>query len=79
MARYMLLLPEVEVIPIAAPSVLVRPQRRFGQAGPEEGTNDWQTAWDRADTVLTVPGNHFSIMEEGAETTARAVLGWLGS
>jgi thioesterase domain-containing protein len=79
MARYMLLLPEVEVVPIAAPSVLVRPQDRFGQARPEEGANDWRTAWDRADTVLTVPGNHFSLMEEGAETTARAVLGWLGS
>jgi thioesterase domain-containing protein len=79
MARYMLLLPEVEVVPIGAPSVLVRPEDRFGQVRPEEGANEWRTAWDRADTVLTVPGNHFSLMEEGAETTARAVLGWLGS
>ncbi|WP_284748673.1 type I polyketide synthase [Amycolatopsis sp. RTGN1] len=38
---------------------------------------EWQTHWDTADTVVDVPGNHFTMVEDHAVTTAETVRGWL--
>jgi hypothetical protein len=39
---------------------------------------EWQTAWESSrTTVLDSAGNHFSIMEDHAEETARVVEEWL--
>ncbi|TDT97687.1 acyl transferase domain-containing protein [Streptomyces sp. 846.5] len=65
---------------LAAPVVLVRPTEApvtVEQAGllrPEE----WQSSWDKATKVVDVVGNHFTMMESHAGTTAEAVLTWLG-
>ncbi|MEV7107937.1 type I polyketide synthase [Streptomyces atroolivaceus] len=45
----------------------------------ESSSEDWQTTWSLANTVTTVPGDHFSLIEQGAETTAAVVENWLGS
>lgn len=37
-----------------------------------------QTRLDGVSAVVDVPGNHFSMMDEHAETTTRAVHDWLG-
>ncbi|WP_409462971.1 beta-ketoacyl synthase N-terminal-like domain-containing protein [Amycolatopsis sp. GA6-003] len=80
LARYLEVLPEVVLPEIAAPSLLVRPEDRFD--APEAGTEDseaWRTAWSLADETAVVPGDHFSLVEDSSETTARAVEEWLGS
>ncbi|NUR58762.1 MAG: alpha/beta fold hydrolase [Catenulispora sp.] len=81
MARYMELLPWVRPGAISAPSVLLRPERRLPSAlGNATGSGDpdaWRTNWRRADTVRTVSGDHFSIVAEDAESTARAIAEWL--
>ncbi|HEX6352600.1 type I polyketide synthase [Actinophytocola sp.] len=76
MARYLNLLPDVEVSDIEVPTLLVRPQERFGDAEPSTA---WQTTWSHADTVVTVPGDHFSLVEANAAETAAAIQDWLGS
>nr|WP_232327805.1 type I polyketide synthase [Kibdelosporangium sp. MJ126-NF4]CEL13384.1 Malonyl CoA-acyl carrier protein transacylase [Kibdelosporangium sp. MJ126-NF4]CTQ99073.1 Malonyl CoA-acyl carrier protein transacylase (EC 2.3.1.39) [Kibdelosporangium sp. MJ126-NF4] len=38
---------------------------------------DWRTTWRGAQSVVDVPGDHFSMMVEHAETTAAAVGEWL--
>ncbi|MFE3170332.1 SDR family NAD(P)-dependent oxidoreductase [Amycolatopsis sp. NPDC059235] len=75
MGRYLGLLATAGPPDIQVPTVLLRSARSFGDlAGPE-----WQTTWSRADRVETVPGDHFSIVAEDAESTASAVEAWLGS
>ncbi|MGW0642020.1 type I polyketide synthase [Streptomyces badius] len=47
--------------------------------GDEAAADDWQTTWSLATRVETVPGDHFSLIEQGAETTAAVVENWLGT
>ena len=60
----------------ALPTLLVRAQEPLdgspGQAGREP---PWAPSSNV--TVVDVPGNHFTMMADHAETTARAVNGWL--
>ncbi|MFE3176940.1 type I polyketide synthase [Amycolatopsis sp. NPDC059090] len=84
MAYYLGLLDGVRLPEVSSPVVLVRPDRRFVIAGDsveraEEDPGLWRTTWDQADGVVTVPGDHFSIVDSDVETTAKAVEGWLGS
>jgi acyl transferase domain-containing protein/surfactin synthase thioesterase subunit/acyl carrier protein len=84
MARYMDLLPDIELPDIAAPTLLIRAGTRFsvGDGGPEPdepGPGDWMTNWSRADEVRAVPGDHFSIVADHADATARAIHDWLGT
>ncbi|MEU8633571.1 type I polyketide synthase [Amycolatopsis sp. NPDC048633] len=63
---------------LSVPLLLVRssePPVDDGRLAPEE----WQTHWDTADTVVDVPGNHFTMVEDHAATTAETVRGWLGT
>ncbi len=73
MGRYLGLLTEADLTDISAPTMLLRAGSRFDdRAGP------WRTAW-RADRRETVPGDHFSLVEADADTTARAVDAWLAA
>ncbi|WP_084960283.1 type I polyketide synthase [Thermoactinospora rubra] len=78
MARYMTLLPHVEVTGIATPTLLLRPERRFAGRAEQAG-EDWRTGWTRATAEAGIPGDHFSIVEDDAPTTAAAVDAWLDS
>ncbi|WIY01902.1 type I polyketide synthase [Amycolatopsis mongoliensis] len=63
---------------LSVPLLLVRssePPVADERLAPEE----WQTHWDTADTVIDVPGNHFTMVEDHAATTAETVRGWLGT
>ncbi|MDG9703259.1 type I polyketide synthase [Streptomyces sp. DH37] len=42
-----------------------------------DGTSAALPGWEYADEVVDVPGDHFSMLEEHAPTTARAVDSWL--
>ncbi|MEU0532548.1 SDR family NAD(P)-dependent oxidoreductase [Amycolatopsis tolypomycina] len=76
MARYLDLLESAVLGEVAAPTVLVRPESHFGDAPADDS---WRSTWSRADTEVTVPGDHFSLVDTDAETTAKAVDTWLGS
>ncbi|WIY03025.1 type I polyketide synthase [Amycolatopsis mongoliensis] len=72
MARYMDLLPRIEIADIATPSLLVR------AADPFDGAvGSWQTTWSHADQAHTAPGHHFTLIDTEAPTTAAAVADWL--
>ncbi|MFU0443047.1 type I polyketide synthase [Streptomyces sp. BG2AG] len=62
---------------VRAPLLLVRASTPLGRPSAEAG--DWRSSWAGADTVLDVPGDHFSIMEEHVATTGDAVADWLGT
>ena len=39
--------------------------------------DDWRTSWHGAESTVDVPGDHFSMMGEHADVTARAVRDWV--
>ncbi|MET7718436.1 SDR family NAD(P)-dependent oxidoreductase, partial [Streptomyces sp. NPDC005407] len=64
---------------LSCPVLLVRssePPVTVEQAGPLE-PDEWQASWDGADTVAEVLGNHFTMMEAHAGSTAKTVTGWM--
>ncbi|MFI7003376.1 SDR family NAD(P)-dependent oxidoreductase [Nocardia sp. NPDC050175] len=74
MSRYLDLMPLVPLDPIATPVLFLRPERLFYDAGDEPV---WQSDWPSAHTVVTVPGTHFTVVEQDAPTTALAMESWL--
>ncbi|MET0132130.1 MAG: type I polyketide synthase, partial [Kibdelosporangium sp.] len=74
MGRYVELLPKFTLEAVTAPVLFVQASELFEQGA---GAGDWQATWESAHTVLTVPGTHFTIAEQNAGTTARAIEGWL--
>ncbi len=83
MACYLGLLESAVLGEVAATTVLVQPEHRFSTgstpSGAGEDPSTWRTTWHRADAVITVPGDHFSLVDTDAETTAKAVDTWLGA
>ncbi|WP_415830056.1 type I polyketide synthase [Kibdelosporangium persicum] len=79
MARYMSVLADVELTDIATPTLLLRAAQRYVVDSDTDAARDdaWQTTWTHASTVDTVPGDHFTMVEGNADTTAAAIAGWL--
>ena len=71
MGRYVRLTAECPVDrPIRTPVLLVRAERSMGADAP-------QTSWHTPHSVLEVAGDHFSMMEDNAVSTAEALMRWL--
>ncbi|WP_447008491.1 alpha/beta fold hydrolase [Saccharothrix isguenensis] len=79
MTRYFDLLPHFSLAPVAAPVLFVGADRSF-VPDDTSGAEDWRALpWNRRHDLRTVPATHFTIVEEDAEPTARAIEEWLGS
>ncbi|WP_405887194.1 SDR family NAD(P)-dependent oxidoreductase [Streptomyces sp. NBC_01136] len=79
MSWYAAMIGEWEPGPLDSPVLLVRssePPVPADARGPLE-LHEWQASWERAHTVVDVPGNHFTMMEAHARTTAAAADDWL--
>jgi pimeloyl-ACP methyl ester carboxylesterase len=74
------LVPRLAAEPVKAPVLFIQCEEPFSPV-PEDApphVRDWQAKpWDARDEVRTVGANHFSILENGAELTARAIEDWL--
>ncbi|WP_329377769.1 type I polyketide synthase [Streptomyces sp. NBC_01351] len=79
MGRYVELLPQFRQEDIEAPVLFVRAGDLFqmGEDADIEPDADWQADWEGADTVATVPGTHFTIVEQHVDTTAPVIDSWL--
>jgi NAD(P)-dependent dehydrogenase (short-subunit alcohol dehydrogenase family)/acyl carrier protein len=71
MGRYMQLFSEWSPASVEAPTLLVR----AAEAIPGMGYED--PSWGSADSVAEVPGNHFDVIEEHADGTARVIEEWI--
>ncbi|MEV5238427.1 type I polyketide synthase [Streptomyces cinnamoneus] len=69
--------------PTDVPTLLVRATEPLPQppAHRRPGTRvgERRTSWPVAHTTVDVPGNHWSMTEEHAHTTAEAIRAWLGT
>ncbi|AYN31191.1 type I polyketide synthase [Streptomyces albus] len=79
MSWYVALIGEWEPGPLECPVLLVRSSEPPVPPAPGEELRpeEWQTTWERAGTVLDVTGNHFTMMESFARSTAAATEDWL--
>ncbi|WP_406293271.1 hypothetical protein OG948_01950 [Embleya sp. NBC_00888] len=59
--------------PIAAPSLLLRAADPLGDGASLAGLSPW----DLMDAAVDVPGDHFTVMEDRADHTARVLGDWL--
>ncbi|MDX3524063.1 type I polyketide synthase [Streptomyces scabiei] len=76
MGRYFRLLDDWVPPRVEAPVLLVRASSPLAEPAPDSDI-DWRASWPSAHSVLDVPGNHWSMMEQHLETTVEAVSGWL--
>jgi acyl carrier protein len=74
MGRYMRLFGDVRPRPITAPTVLLRPREPITD---RDGTAVPPFAWELPHTAVTVPGDHFTMLEDHAGTSARVLHEWL--
>ncbi|MEU7163984.1 SDR family NAD(P)-dependent oxidoreductase [Streptomyces morookaense] len=63
--------------PVAVPTLFVAAQQECLQEVLGDGLPDWRPDWHLPHTRREVTGNHFSMLEEDAATTAAAVHQWL--
>ncbi|WP_455567355.1 SDR family NAD(P)-dependent oxidoreductase [Streptomyces angustmyceticus] len=79
MGRYFEAFADWEPTPTGAPTLHVRAREPFAAhlADPEREYGDWRSAWDLPHDAVDVPGDHFSILDTCAASTAAAVAEWL--
>jgi thioesterase domain-containing protein/short-subunit dehydrogenase/acyl carrier protein len=82
MSWYVKMIGEWEPPQEGTPVLLLRssepPVTALEEDGETPPPSTWQSEWVGADRVRDVPGNHFTMMEDHADTTAAAVREWLG-
>lgn len=76
MGAYLRLLSDFKAPKAAAPTLLIRAAESSEGMGAGQES---QAPWEFPHQVLEVPGDHFSILEEHAESTAHALQGWLNT
>lgn len=62
--------------PVAAPTLFVRPDDPFRE---EHRETAWRARWPLAHDAAHTPGDHFTMISEGAAGTAEVISRWLGS
>ncbi|MFF7251561.1 type I polyketide synthase [Embleya sp. NPDC008237] len=80
MARYFHLLPDFTRESVGAPVLFVGAGKSFKpETGDVVRDGEFLRArpWDAAHTLRLSPGNHFGLVEEDAESTARIIEDWL--
>jgi type I polyketide synthase PikAIV len=71
---YLRLLGGIEIEPLATPVLLLRAAEPLAA---DPAVADWRPHWEVPHDVLETPGNHLTMMDAHAETTAEAISGWL--
>ena len=74
MGAYMRLFADWRSTDIAAPTLLLRATEPMPGVSTAK---EWGACWDLAHVTVDVPGNHFTIMEEHSDSTARAIEDWI--
>ncbi|MFV6029065.1 SDR family NAD(P)-dependent oxidoreductase [Streptomyces sp. NPDC056264] len=74
MGAYLRLFEDWKPEPVRTPTLFVRAGEPVGDAVAGDG---WRLSWPLPHTTREVPGDHFSMMQSGAATTAESVDAWL--
>ncbi|MFE7172628.1 type I polyketide synthase [Streptomyces sp. NPDC057616] len=63
--------------PVATPTLLIRATDPTPGMAAIAAPDEWRTTWPLPHTPLDVPGDHFSLAQDHARTTAEAIRTWL--
>ncbi len=74
MGAYMRIFPDYEPTSITTPTLLVRATEPMAGVSTD---HEWRCSWAFSHTAVDVPGDHASMMEDHAASTAQAVEDWL--
>ncbi|MEU6556662.1 type I polyketide synthase [Streptomyces sp. NPDC046915] len=80
MGRWVELVPDLPVAPVSAPVLFVQCTQSFVPDGDDpspELTTGRAEPWETEHTLCPIPANHFTLVEERADVTARAIEEWL--
>jgi len=75
-AAYLQLVAGAETEALGLPLLLVRAAEPIGEVAAAE---DWRPRWETPHDAVDVPGNHLTMMDAHAESTARAISDWLAT
>ncbi|APU15329.1 type I polyketide synthase [Actinoalloteichus fjordicus] len=78
MSWYFRIFADFEPASLAAPVLFAQPADAI-MIGPDqhEPEGEWRSTWDTAHTSIVVPGDHYTMVESHAETTAAAIEAWI--
>lgn len=78
MAAYLRLFDGWKPRPIEAPIAVIRARECIPEwEGDRLGDDFWRGSWDLPHEIVEVPGDHFTVVNQDAATTARSLLDWL--
>jgi thioesterase domain-containing protein/NAD(P)-dependent dehydrogenase (short-subunit alcohol dehydrogenase family)/acyl carrier protein len=77
MGWYLRLFRDWEPEPTSARTLLVRATEPLSQSGAKALGGDWRSSWAHPHEVMDVRGDHFSILEEHSQETAKAINDWI--
>nr|WP_211291729.1 type I polyketide synthase [Micromonospora wenchangensis] len=78
MGRYHEIFGAWEPKPVSTPTLLVRATEPWS-AEVATAPGGWTAEWEPPHATVDVPGDHFTILEAAAASTALAVDGWIGA
>ncbi|MER5809046.1 SDR family NAD(P)-dependent oxidoreductase [Streptomyces sp. NPDC002033] len=77
MGHYHTLMDECELTETKAPTLFVGAEKPLPHQADGFDDDNWRAAWSLPHTLVTTPGDHFTLMEEHIATTTAAIRGWL--
>ncbi|MEU8137578.1 alpha/beta fold hydrolase, partial [Streptodolium elevatio] len=80
MGQYQRIFADWKPRPIATPTMAAQGQQPIkGTVIDPEGRWDWRAYWPVAHDLVPITGDHFTVLEDHAQDTARAIAAWVGS
>ncbi|MFH8563246.1 SDR family NAD(P)-dependent oxidoreductase [Streptomyces sp. NPDC017988] len=77
MGHYHTLMDECEIAPTEAPTLFVRAEDPLKHQADGFDDESWRASWSLPHTLVTAPGDHFTLMEENIGATTAAIRAWL--
>ncbi|MER6135010.1 SDR family NAD(P)-dependent oxidoreductase [Streptomyces sp. NPDC001815] len=65
--------------PVDTPTLLIRATQPTPRMAADTDADDWRTSWPLPHELVDVPGDHLTLLQEHARTTASAVRAWIES
>ncbi|MEV5980612.1 SDR family NAD(P)-dependent oxidoreductase [Streptomyces sp. NPDC052114] len=77
MGHYHTLMDECAIAPTQAPTLFLRPEDPMPNQADAFDGDGWRASWSFPHTLVTTPGDHFTIMEDNISATTGAIRAWL--
>ncbi|MGV9884248.1 alpha/beta fold hydrolase [Streptomyces sp. NPDC003006] len=77
MGHYHTLMDECAIAPTVTPTLFLRAEDPLPHQADNHEGDGWRASWSFPHTLVTTPGDHFTIMEDNIAATTATIRGWL--